>query len=98
MDNKYLIIGHSVEDIRNDNELLIIKKINEAFQNDPQLCRCRLCVEDIYALSLNYLPARYKQSLTLATLHGEKGWQIEDARIEEAVRSAIEQVKKRPHH
>jgi len=98
MDNKYLIIGHSVEDIRNDNEQTIIKKINEVFQKDRQLCRCRLCAEDIYALSLNYLPARYKQSLTLATLSGERNWQIEDSKIEEAIMNAIEQVKKRPHH
>lgn len=97
MDNKYLIIGHSVEDIRNDNEQLIIYKLNEIFRKDKQLCRCRLCVEDIYALSLNNLPARYKQLLPLEA-RGEKDWQTEDARIEEAVRNAIEQVKKRPHH
>jgi hypothetical protein len=98
MNNQYTILGHSVEDIRNDNELLIIKKINEVFQKDRQLCRCRLCVEDIYALSLNYLPARYKQSLTLTALQGGKDWQIGETQIEDAINKAVLQVKKRPHH
>ena len=57
----YIVAGHSVRDTVNYHEMLVLQVMREMYRADATLCRCYLCVEDIFALALNGLPAQYIQ-------------------------------------
>jgi len=51
----------SVGDIFNYNEIIVMNIIRDILRKDKSLCRCPICIEDLYALSLNSIPPRYIQ-------------------------------------
>ena len=67
--NKYWIKDFSLENIRNRQEVRMVELMRKVLPTRADFCGCRLCVEDVYALSLNSLPAQYSQtgSLVLRT-------------------------------
>lgn len=56
----YHIEGHSLEEIRNINELQVIAVMKDEIPKTDGFCACEICLEDVYAASLNMLPARYR--------------------------------------
>lgn len=87
----YTISGVDVSDIRNRNEVRIVEKVKEALEQmgGPELSPQTL--RDIYALALNLLPARYKQSGTIVLREP-----IRESHLREAVSRAIKQVLAKP--
>ena len=89
--SRYSISGVDVSDIRNRNELRIVEKIQIALDKlgNPEVSPQGL--RDAYALALNLLPARYKQSGTIVLREP-----IRESHLEEAVARAIRQVLNSP--
>lgn len=88
--NRYSITGVEVSDVRNRNEPRIAKKLEDAIVNfgatlTPQ------AVRDAYALALNLLPARYKQSDTIVLREP-----IRESHLDDAVNRALKQVIQQP--
>ena len=90
-DSRYLIAGVDVSDIRNRNEVRIVEKMREVLEQmgnpslEPQSLR------DAYALALNLLPARYKQSGTIVLREP-----IRESHLREAATRALKQVLAKP--
>lgn len=90
-ESQYKIAGIDVSDIRNRNEVRMVEKVREALEQmgNPELSPQML--RDIYALALNLLPARYKQSGTIVLREP-----IRESHLREAVSRAIKQVTAKP--
>lgn len=90
-----LLDYHDLEELHNANEELVWKALERTLIDNPTFCRCRDCILDAAALALNSLPSRYQ----VFAFHnndpqtGEPG-----ADVVSAVTSALEQVRRRPHH
>lgn len=90
-ESRYIIAGIDVSDIRNRNEIRIVEKMREVLEQmgnpsmEPQVLR------DAYALALNLLPARYKQSGTIVLREP-----IRESHLREAAARAIKQVLAKP--
>ncbi len=94
------IFGFDLSDINNINEELVIELMEKILNADKTICRCHLCIEDIYALSLNHLPPLYVQSTFKdTTSHDNDLTRILDrAKVEKAVREATNKVNSNPYH
>ncbi len=94
------LFGYDMTEIKNINEELVIEILNEVMSDDKSICRCQLCIEDIYALSLNKLPALYVQSTFKEnTFRGYDLTKILDReKVEKAVFDAANKVSKNPYH
>lgn len=94
MSNKdYYINGFSLEKIRNIYEVKVIKTIKEELNHFPEFDQCRICIEDVYALSLSRMPSTYTQPGSVILKK-----EISDEDIREIVRYAIFQVIQQPKH
>ena len=93
----YQVQGHSLREIINYNEYLVLKLMRRAYEANPGLCRCSLCVEDIFALSLNSLPPRYIQGTSLRTYEKSPHF-IGEEEVGAKVREALDRVRKSPNH
>ena len=89
---KYEINGTDVSDIKNRNEKrvltlvpVILSEYYEDFIFDP------LDIQDIYALSLNLLPARYTQKGSIILSD-----RLSDFEIKSKIRDAVERVLDNP--
>lgn len=83
--------GTNVSDIRNRNEIRIVEKMREALEEmgEPEMAPQTL--RDAYALALNLLPSRYKQSGTIVLREP-----IRESHLREAVYRALKQVLANP--
>ena len=93
----YTANGHPLIDVINHNELAVLAVLRELYESDDDLCRCMFCTEDIYALTLNKLPAKYIQSTSLRKLKSGSG-ATPVARIKKVMLEAARKVKARPNH
>ncbi|HBI14165.1 MAG TPA: competence protein ComFB [Desulfobulbaceae bacterium] len=79
--------------IVNRNEKRVVIAMDKVFAAiddwDPQA----LDIQDIYALALNSLPPRYVQEGTI--VFNEK---VRNSEIEQAVRTALDKVRKKPNY
>lgn len=81
-------------------EKLVEDKMNELLEKNPDCCGCEQCREDIMALALNNLPAKY-----VSTSKGELFSKVNSVMVKQnsvdlniAVINALEFVKGHPHH
>lgn len=88
---QYHIAGVDVSDVRNRNEGRIAEKMQHALEKlgNPEMTP--QAVRDAYALALNLLPARYKQSGSIVLREP-----IRESHLEEATARALKQVLNRP--
>lgn len=88
----YLFGEIDLHRIRNHNETRVVALLEEVLDKHPDLERTRFNVEDVYALALNLLPARYRQN-------GSRVWKetVSDPMIRDAIKRAIILVKGQPH-
>jgi len=49
--------------VKNVMEQLVAREYEELLPTVPELCRCRVCREDVLVFALNRLPAHYTASL-----------------------------------
>lgn len=90
---RYTFGNTSLYNIRNRNELRVIKLLGEVLQEDPDYIPDHLDIEDIYALTLNKLPAHYVQEGSIVLQDP-----IGDTMIRDSLRAAIQSVRQRPNY
>ena len=95
-----ILFNHELSDITNLNEELVIEYMEAILNANPKVCRCSVCVEDMYALSLNRLKPLYVQSNFREKAIGNPEFEkrIDRAHVEQVVRAAIGKVSKDPYH
>jgi hypothetical protein len=93
----YLIQGHSLADLPNYHEQAVLKMLREVYAGGNPPCGCSLCVEDIYALALNSLPARYIQATSVRSYETSASF-VSDDEVRKRVLSAMEKVRESPNH
>jgi hypothetical protein len=88
---KYTFHGINLDAIRNRNELRVIAQLpeilNEYLDFEPNI----LDIQDIYALTLNLLPAFYTQEFSIVLKKN-----TDDQHVRDALRKAIEIVRGNP--
>lgn len=89
----YDVFGISVDGIRNKNELRVIKAMRELIPQFPDFDYCSICIQDVYALSLNQLTPKYMQSGTIVLRK-----EFSEADFKDVVEGAIEKVLKQKNH
>lgn len=93
----YEVEQHCVSHIVNYNEQLVLQALRERYADDQAPCRCAHCIEDVYALALNGLPARYIQATSLKKyLASETFIGLDEVRAH--VDRAVARVSIRPNH
>lgn len=93
----YQVNGIQLEDIRNKNEKKVIQMMNELIPEYGEFDNCSMCIQDIYALSLNQVAPKYIQDGTIM-LKRKSSLKEEELEIRKVVRSSIETVIKYPKH
>ncbi len=91
--DKYEVNGISLENVRNSYELRIINTINNLLPEYADFDYCPICIQDVYALSLNQLSPKYVQEGTIVL---KKEYKDNDFR--DVVEFAIEKVIRHPNH
>jgi hypothetical protein len=94
MADRYRFNDFSLEGIRNRQEARVAAAMRARLPHDADFCGCRLCVEDVYAIALNSLPAQYTQSGSLVIRKNPPT----DEDIRRAVADALDTVRVRPNH
>ena len=88
----YTALGLDFHAIRNRNEGKVIELMPDILAEHPDFYPTRIDIEDIYALTLNLLPARYVQSVTLVLTEP-----VSDDLIRLRLREAVHTVRCRPN-
>lgn len=91
-----LIDFHDMDELKNRNEEQVWAAVEAHLLANPTLCRCRDCILDTAAITLNRLPPRYQVYSFHENNPAEEAAQ--QARIRETVVAASAQVAQRPHH
>ncbi|MEE8396036.1 MAG: late competence development ComFB family protein [bacterium] len=93
-EDKYLVGSMNLAEIRNRNEIRVIKALGEMLKDSPDFCGCQLCVEDAYALAMNQVLPHYVQRTTIVLAPKT----VSEESIRESVASALKQVGWNPNH
>lgn len=88
----YTAYGLDFHAIRNRNEARVLELMPEILAEHPDFVPTRTDIEDIYALTLNLLPARYVQSVALILNEP-----VSDDVVRLRLREAIHIVRLRPN-
>lgn len=88
----YVALGLDFHSIRNKNEDRVINLMPDVLAEFPDFRFTRTDIEDIYALTLNMLPARYVQAVTLVIDEP-----ITDETVRLMLREAVRTVRARPN-
>lgn len=89
---------YPVESLINENVEEVFKTIDKVLAEGEGFCTCQDCMLDVAAIALNNLQPNYRVFL-LRPIHRDSEIVHEHLeKVEEAVRSAVAVVKKRPHH
>jgi len=88
---KFEVAGVPLENIRNRNELRVIKLMPQVLAEHLDYHPTYLDLQDIYALTLNNLPPRYRQHGTIVL-----GEPVSDEEILRELRNAVNKVELSP--
>jgi hypothetical protein len=88
---QYIFRGINIDDIRNRNEMKVLEQLPKILDEYPDFQPNIIDIQDIYALSLNLLPAFYTQAFSIVLKKP-----IDDQKVQDAVRKAIEIVRGNP--
>jgi len=88
----FISLGLDFHSIRNRNEDRVIELMGEILDESPDFLPRREDIEDVYALALNMLPARYAQQVCLVMEEP-----VTDEMIRLMLREAVRTVMARPH-
>ena len=92
--NKYIIGETTLEHVRNRHEARVIDTMRAILSDMKDFCGCRICLEDVFAVAMNGLPAHYVQSASIVL----KKMPPTEQDISRAVADAIDVVQVRPNH
>lgn len=91
---KYVIDGYSLEGVRNRHETRVVEIMKEEIPKTTKFCGCTICIEDVYAMSLNSLTPRYQHTHTVVLDYkGE-----DNAALKKIIIDQIKEVSKSPNH
>ncbi len=90
---KYMVLGFSLQKIRNFYEIEVVKQMNEVIDEFPNFDKCQLCIEDVYALSLKNIPPKYVQQGGMVLIR-----EVSNSEIRRLIRNAIKIVTENPNH
>jgi competence protein ComFB len=95
-----ILFGYDLSAIENLNEELVIELIKKVLNEDETICRCQLCIEDIFALSLNKLKPLYVQSTFKESTFKDYDLTkiLDREKVLAAVNEAVKTVSRHPHH
>ncbi len=93
-EDKYSIFGYSLKNIRNKTEERVISVFKDTVQHYPDFCGCHICLEDVYALSMNSLKPMYKHKLTIVL----KSKTTTDEEIKKVLDINIKKIIGNPNH
>ncbi|OGR34577.1 MAG: hypothetical protein A2051_13880 [Desulfovibrionales bacterium GWA2_65_9] len=88
---KYEVAGVPLENIRNRNELRVIKLMPQVLAEHLDYHPSYLDIQDIYALTLNNLSPRYRQQGTIILSEP-----VRDAEIIRELRNSVNRVELAP--
>ena len=100
-------IRHLRFSLINENVDRVFSAMERLVGEAPELCKCEVCLLDVAAIALNRLPARYRTTpfaelpggvLDLVPEESEEGEEAIRQSVEDAVKEAIDQVKRHPRH
>ncbi len=99
MDKRH-IFENDLSEIKNLHEDLVIKLMEKILNEDETICKCQLCIEDIYALSLNSLKPLYVQSTFRERTYKDYDLTgvLDREKAKTVIRDAARKVAKNPHH
>jgi len=99
MENK-IVFGYDLSGIKNLKEELVCELMEKVLSGNADICKCQLCIEDIFALSLNMLKPLYVQSTFKETTFKDYDLTkvLDREKITEAIQEAIKKVSGHPHH
>ncbi|HMA66344.1 MAG TPA: late competence development ComFB family protein [Desulfosalsimonadaceae bacterium] len=89
--DRWQVRGVDLSRIRNRNERRVVTQMKALLPEYPDFEPDILAIQDIYALALNLLPARYAQEFTIVLNDP-----VSDENIRGAVREAIHRVRAKP--
>lgn len=90
---KYESFGVDLSPVRNAWEIRVIKSMNKVLPDFPEFDYCAICIQDVYALSMNQLTPKYIQQGTILL---KKDYTDED--FKDIIENAVEKVLKNPNH
>lgn len=93
----YSIEDCSVGDIFNYNEILVLQTMRKLYKENSSQCHCPICIEDLFALSLNNLPPRYIQITSIEKYVNSKNF-VDEKMVREKVLEACKKINKKPGH
>ena len=93
LEAQYTFENISLYKIRNRNELRVIRHLRDIIREDPGYVPEALDIQDIYALTLNKLPAHYVQEGTIVLQEP-----VDDTTIRDCIREALQSVRKHPSY
>jgi hypothetical protein len=93
----YTIEDCSLGDIFNYNELLVIEIMRQIYQENDSFCRCPICIEDTFALSVNSLPTRYIQMSNVEKYINSNNY-VNEQMVRQKVLEAFRKIKNNPGH
>lgn len=94
MNAEYEVNGFPLDQVRNRNETRVVKAMQTVMPKVQNFCGCRLCVEDVYAASLNQLPSHYVQFGAIIL----KATDPSDGELEAIVSDVVGRVTQNPNH
>lgn len=89
--DQIIVKGVNLSAIRNKNETRVARLFEKVLLEDGLDELDPLDIQDVYALTLNLLPSRYRQAGTIVLSEP-----VKDSHIESALRRAIRTVRERP--
>ena len=89
--DQIIVKGVNLSAIRNKNETRVARLFEKVLKEEGQDELDPLDIQDVYALTLNLLPSRYRQAGTIVLSEP-----VKDSHIESALRRAIRTVRERP--
>ena len=90
-DSKYRVGGADLSQIRNRNERRVISHLPAILGEYPDFEPDVVAIQDIYALALNLLPARYTQRFSIVLKEP-----VSDEAVRQAVRESVVRVMNNP--
>ena len=94
------IDNYDFENLKNESETHIFNELAAQLKALPyEVCRCNDCLGDMAAIALNRVAPKYRWSL-LGSLYTASAMDDKEYRtsVENAVREAIQTVRKNPSH
>ncbi len=92
--------GYPLDRIRNAVEVLACRMLERKLEAIPEVCHCPQCVEDMYCLALNRVPALYYHSTSSFARRLEDQGPPTDimSALDHAIDNAIMKVGANPSH